>query len=294
MWSLCHVQLKSFCFVASLPVVSYNSSRFFQETTPLSGKTSTFFEKWALINILSNQLGHSLQKRSSFANLSPAFRGAFLSQSFAKKTSYFREAFDGHPLLDPSKSFTRGFWSILKYQVVFLPFGRLITTWQVFSPFSSVWFSKVLLKPLPPEKWKQLPSLEKQTCDALASKLCFFLLLLLPGQAPNSLICAKAAICQVLVWCNQQEFNPTRIKTAMILRQPVGHGLRRISESWGTRNTCPALERNQTLQMLVTCLFDSYYVLSLVNVWGALHRICLSWKRTTRCWPWHVSRKRIK
>ena len=70
---------------------------------------------------------------------------------------------------------------------------------------NSMSYQWVSLKPLQPEKWKQLPSWEKQTCDALASNLSFFLLLLRPGHAPNSLICAaKATICQVLVCCNLQ------------------------------------------------------------------------------------------
>ena len=43
-----------------------------------------------------------------------------------------------------------------------------------------------------------------------------------------------------------QEFKPTCIQTAMILRQPCGHGLRWMSDSWRTTNRCPTLERNQT------------------------------------------------
>ena len=98
-----------------------------------------------------------------------------------------------------------------------------------------------------PEKWKQLPSWEKQTCYALVSKLCFFLLLLRPGHPPN--ICAaKAAICQALACCNQQELKPTCIKTAMMLRQPVGHGLRQISESQRTRNTWVVVGRKRNLR----------------------------------------------
>ena len=106
-WSLCHVQLKSFCFVASLPVVSCNSSRFFQETTPLSVETSTFFEKWALINILSKQHGHCSQKGHLSRILLPPFAEPnFLKQvTFAKHSRSFREPllkhFNGHPLLNP-------------------------------------------------------------------------------------------------------------------------------------------------------------------------------------------------
>ena len=57
------------------------------------------------------------KKELSFANLSPAFRGAFLSQSFAEKKNTFaklsRTTFEALQRSSFTKSFTRGFWSIL-------------------------------------------------------------------------------------------------------------------------------------------------------------------------------------
>ena len=73
--------------------------------------------------------------------------------------------------------------------------------------------------------------------------------------APLPVFTAKAPICQMLV------LQPTGIqpnlytKAAMRLRQQIGNGWLRISDSRRATKTCPGLIIHQTLQMLATYLF---------------------------------------